>query len=106
LFAFGFLFLGWGCGEGDGKVEFGEEGPREVGVLVAAFEDDAVEFVVGDGDGEVVLVLAARGEAREQLGVEERDPGGARGLPPVEEGEQRTGRVVDAGVLGVLLVHG
>jgi hypothetical protein len=58
-FAFGLFLVGWGGGEGDGEVEFGEEGAREVGVLVAAFEDDAVEFVVGDGDGEVVLVLAA-----------------------------------------------
>ena len=74
------LLLGGGRGGGgerDGKVEFGEEGPREVGVLVGAFENDAVELVVGRRDGEVALVFAARSETREELGVEERDPGSA-----------------------------
>ena len=78
LFLLLLLGRGWGGrGERDGEVEFGEEGSREVGVLVGAFEDDAVEFVVGRGDGEVGLVLAARGQTREELGVEERDPGRA-----------------------------
>jgi hypothetical protein len=59
--------------------------------LVAAFEDDAVEFVVGDGDGEVVFVLATRGKTGEELGVEERDPGCLGGATPVEEGEEGSG---------------
>lgn len=78
-------------GEGDGKVKLGQQRPREVGVLVAALEDDAVELVVGNGDGEVRLLLAARGEAREQPRVEERDPRSARRVSPVEEGEECAG---------------
>jgi hypothetical protein len=70
--------------------------------LVAALEDDAVEFVVGDGDGEVIFVFAARGEAGEELGVEERNPGCLGRAAPVEEGEEGAGRVVDAGVLRLL----
>lgn len=58
----GVLGVGFGGGgERDLEVEFGEEGAGEVGVLVAALEDDAVEFVVGDGDGEVGLGFAAGG---------------------------------------------
>jgi hypothetical protein len=42
--------LWWFRGQGDGEVEFRKEGAREIGVLVAAFENDAVEFVVCYGD--------------------------------------------------------
>jgi hypothetical protein len=45
--------------KGDGEVELGEQRTREVRVLIAALEDYAVELVVGNGDREVALVLAA-----------------------------------------------
>lgn len=70
--------------------------------MVAAFEDDAVEFVVCDGDGEVGFLAAAGGEAREEFGVEEGDPSGAGGLAPVKKGEEGASAVVYAWVLGVL----
>jgi len=73
----------WRGGERDGEVEFGEEGTREIGVLVAAFEDDAVEFVVCDGDGKVRLLLAAGCKTREEFGVEQWDPRCLCGAPPV-----------------------
>jgi hypothetical protein len=82
VFAFGFGFRR----ERDLEVKLGEQRAREVGVLVAALEDNAVEFVLGDGDGEVGLRLAAGCETREELGVEQRDPGCLRGNAPVEEG--------------------
>lgn len=46
---------------GDLQGEFAEERSGEVGVLVAAFEDDAVEFVLGDGDGPIGFFFAAGG---------------------------------------------
>lgn len=57
------VFGGVGGGAGDLEVEFAEEGFGEVGVLVAAFEDDAVEFILGDGDGPVCFFFAAAGES-------------------------------------------
>jgi len=59
--------------------------------LLSAFKDDAVEFVVGNGDREVGFRFAARCEAGEEFGVEEGDPGCLGGRPPVEEGEEGSG---------------
>lgn len=89
-----------GRGKGDLEIEFGQEWSWEVGVPVTAFEDDAVEFVLGDGDGPVVFLLAAAGEAVQRFGVEERYPAGlARGSPMLKDEQDALG-VVDAGVLG------
>lgn len=62
-----------------------------------------MEFVLGDGDGEVGLCLAAGGEAGEEFGVEERDPGCLGGGSPVEEGEEGSCRVIYAWILRGLL---
>ena len=48
-----------------------------------------MKLVVRHRDGVVRLVLAARGQAREELGVEEGHPGRAAGAAPVEEGKER-----------------
>jgi hypothetical protein len=67
--------------------------------LFVAFEDYAVEFVGGDCDGEIGFLFTAGGEAGEEFGGEEGDPGCLGGGAPVEEGEEGSGAVVDAGVL-------
>jgi hypothetical protein len=59
--------------------------------LVAALEDDAVEFIIRDGDGPVGFGFAAGGEAGEEFGVEEGDPAGLGGSAPAEEGEEDAG---------------
>ena len=98
---------GGGVGEGrrrgdrDREVEFAEERAREVRVLVAAFEDDAVEFLLRDRDGPVRFLLAPAGEPFQQLRVEYRHPAGLAGGAPMLQDEQDAGRVVDAGVAAV-----
>jgi hypothetical protein len=56
--------------------------------LIPAFEDDTVEFVLGDGDGEVGFCFSARGKPREEFGVEKGNPGCLARGAPVEEGEK------------------
>jgi hypothetical protein len=56
--------------------------------LIPAFEDDTVEFIFGDGDGEVGFCFSTGGKPREEFGVEEGDPGRLAGGAPVEEGEE------------------
>lgn len=58
-----------------------------------------MEFVVGDGDGEVGFCFATRGEAGEELGVKEGDPGRLRRGAPVKKCEKGACRIVDAWVL-------
>jgi len=77
--------------DGDLEVEVGEERAWEVRVPVAAFQDDAVEFGGGDGDGPVAFLLAAAREAGEEACVEERHPAGLGGDAPVEEGQEDAG---------------
>ena len=72
--------------------------------MFAAFEDDAVEFVVCYCNREVCFALTARGETSQEFGVEKGNPAGAGGLSPVEEGEEGACRVVDARVLFNMLV--
>lgn len=60
---------GLGGIDGDLEFEVGKEGAGEVGVFIAAFEDDAVEAVVGNGDRPVGLLFAARGKTSQQLGI-------------------------------------
>lgn len=43
--------------KGNFELEFGEEGAREVRVFLAGAEHDAVEFILGDGDGPVGCVF-------------------------------------------------
>jgi hypothetical protein len=71
--------------------------------LVAALEDDAVEFVLRDGDGEVGFCLAAGGKTGEEFGIEERGPYCLGRDTPVEESEEGSRRVVNAWILGGLL---
>ena len=77
--------------DGDLEVEVGEERAWEVRVPVAAFQDDAVEFGGGDGDGPVAFLLAAARKAGEEACIEERYPAGLGGDAPVEEGEEDAG---------------
>jgi hypothetical protein len=47
-----------------------------------------VEFILGDGDGEVGFCFSARGKPREEFGVEKGNPGCLARGAPVEEGEK------------------
>lgn len=92
--------LGFGVGsEWDLEVEFGEQGTREVGILVAAFEDNAVEFVLGDSNREIGLCFAAGGKTGEEFCVKEGNPDCLGRDAPVEEGKEGSRGVVDAWIL-------
>jgi hypothetical protein len=69
------------------EVEFGKKRAGKVGVLISAFENDAVKFAVSDSDGEIGFCLATGSEACKKFCVEERNPGSLRGSSPVKEGE-------------------
>lgn len=90
----------WEVGR-EAEVELGEKGTGEVGICVATFEDDAVELVLGDGDGPVGFFDLARKLAVEEFGVENGDPFGAVFGAPVEKDEERAGGVVDVGIASV-----
>ena len=89
---------GKGAGNGDFEVELCEEGFGEIGVFVAAFEDDAVKFVLSDCHWPVGFLFTAACETVEELGVEHWDPAGLAGGSPVLEDKENAGRVVNAGV--------
>jgi hypothetical protein len=79
IFIFGFRIRG----KRDLEIELGQEGAREVGVLVTAFQDDAVEFSICDCNWEVRFCFTTRGETGEKLSVKEGDPCCLRGGSPV-----------------------
>lgn len=92
---------GGGRRDGDVELEVGEQRAGEVRVPVAALEDDAVEAIVGDGDGPVRLVPAARRETLEPARVQHRHPLRLPGAAPVQQDQEGAGGVVDVWIARV-----
>lgn len=66
---FGGVFGGLGCAAGDLEVEFAEEGFGEIGMLITAFEDDAMEFILRDCNWPVAFFLTTASEPIQEFRV-------------------------------------
>ena len=78
----------WHGRDRDLEVEFTKQWTRKIRVLIAYFQDDAVEFLLGDGYRPVGLFLAAVSETIELASVEKRDPFCLARCTPMEESEE------------------
>jgi len=67
------------------EIKFREEWSWEIGVLIASFEDDAMEFVVCYSYREIRFCFPARRKTGEEFGVEKRYPCCLSGDPPVKK---------------------
>jgi len=56
------------------EVKFREQRPWEIGILITALEDDAMEFVVCYGYWEIAFCFSAGGETGEEFSVEKGYP--------------------------------